>query len=123
MEIQRQRRARLTAAQWAEAVAAYRRSGQTQTAFARSLGVGVAALRNWLYRDRPAAPRRSDEAGGFVPVRAIGGSRNGAVAGAAMPGAALVVRWPAGASVEVHVAPSTPGVAEPIAAPLGPCSR
>lgn len=123
METQRPRRARRTAAQWAEVVAAYRRSGQTQTAFARSRGVGVAALRNWLYRDRPAAPRADGGTSGFVPVRVIGKSRNGAVADAAMPGPALVVRWSAGASVEVHVAPSTPGVAELIAALLGPCSR
>ena len=52
--------ARRTAAQWAEVVAAYRRSGQTQTAFARSRGVG-----------------------GFVPVRLIGEGRKGAVAVAA----------------------------------------
>ena len=55
--------ARQTAAQWAEMVAAYRRSGQTQTAFARSRGVGVAALRNWLYRDRPVAPSPRAAAG------------------------------------------------------------
>ena len=80
-------------------------------------------MRNWLYRERPAAPRCAGEAGGFVPVRLIGEGRNGAVADAARPGPALVVRWPAGVSVEVHVAPSTPGVAELIAALLGPCSR
>ena len=123
METQRPRSARQTAAQWAEVVAAYRRSGQTQAAFARSRGVGVAALRNWLYRDRPAAPRRVRGAGGFVPVRVIGESHNGGVGDAARPGPALVVRWPAGASMEVHMAPSTPGVAELIAALLGPCLR
>ena len=85
--------------------------------------MGVAALHNWLYRDRSPAPRSARGAGGFVPVRVLGESRNGAVADAARPGPALVVRWPAGASVEVHVAPSTPGVAELIAALLGPCSR
>ena len=101
---------------------------QTQAAFARSRGVGVAALRNWLYRRtgaiaEPTSPKARRVDGGFVPVRVIGGSRNGAVGDAAMPGAALVVRWPAGASVEVHVAPSTPGVAELISMLLGPCSR
>ena len=113
METQRPRRARRTAAQWTELAAAYRRSGQTQATFARSRGVGVAALRNWLYRDRPAAPPSASRTRGFVPVRVLGGSGNGAVADAAGPGATLVVR----------VAPSTPGVAELIAALLGPCSR
>jgi hypothetical protein len=123
MEIQRRRRARRTAAQWAEVVAAYRRSGQTQTAFARSRGVGEAALRNWLYRDRSPAPRSARGAGGFVPVRLIGEGRSGGVGDVPGGRPVLVVRWPQGASVELHVDPAAPGVAELVRSLIGQCSR
>jgi hypothetical protein len=110
-------------------LAEYRRSGQTQESFARSQGVSVAAMRNWLYRrtGSTAAPARAKARGvgnGFVPVRLIGEPNPpnaGGVPAAAMP--QLVVRWPQGASVELHVAPSTPGVAELIGSLLGLCSR
>ena len=128
METTKPRSAPRTAAQWAEVLADYRRSAQTQEAFARTRGVGVAALRNRLYRKvgasaargRPGAARG---ASGFVPVRRIGEGASGRVGQAPRAVPQLVVRWPQGASVELHVAPSTPGVAELIASLLGPCSH
>ena len=40
-----------------------------------------------------------------------------------MAQALLVVRWPQGASVELHVDPAAPGVAELVRSLLGPCSH
>ena len=129
METTNRRKPRKTASQWAEVLAEYRGSGQTQESFARSRGVSVAAMRNWLYRRTgaiaaPTRPQARRVANGFVPVRLIGErepQRAGGLPAAAPP--QLVVRWPQGASVELHVAPSTPGVAELIRSLLGPCSR
>jgi hypothetical protein len=122
METTKRRRARQTAAQWAEVVEEYRRSGSTQEEFARSRGVGVAALRNHLYR-RDDDARNAGSARGFVPVRLRGEGGPVRAGMGAVAKAMLVVRWPQGASVELHVAPSTPGVAELVRSLLGPCSR
>ena len=123
MEVTKRRRARRSAAQWAAVVSAYRRSGQTQEAFARSRGVGVAALRNHLYRRVDADAALGGAVRGFVPVRlreAGGPARADRASGAQ---ALLVVRWPQGASVELHVDPAAPGVAELVRSLLGPCSH
>ena len=122
METTKRRRARRSAAQWAAVVAEYRRSGQTQEAFARSRGVGVAALRNHLYR-RGADERNVGRARGFVPVRLRGESEPARAGTEPVAQALLVVRWPQGASVELHVDPGAPGVAELVRSLLGPCSR
>ena len=123
METTKRRRARRTAAQWAAVVAEYRRSGQTQEAFARSRGVGVAALRNQLYRRSGDDGALGGAARGFVPVRLReeGGTAQAERASGAP--ALLVVRWPQGASVELHVDPAAPGVAELVRSLLEPCSR
>ena len=125
MEVTKRRRARLTAAQWAEVVAEYRRSGSTQAAFARSRAVGVAALRNHLYR-RGAHERDMHDMGsvrGFVPVRLRGEGGPARAGMASVTSPTLVVRWPQGASVELHVDPAAPGVAELVRSLLGPCSH
>ena len=123
MEVTKRRRARRSAAQWAAVVSAYRRSGQTQEAFARSRGVGVAALRNHLYRRSGDEGALGGAARGFVPVRLREEGGPARADRAMLAQARLVVRWPQGASVGLHVDPAAPGVAELVRSLLGPCSH
>ena len=45
-------------------VAAYRRSGLTQVAFAEQIGISVYVLRDWIYRPRPR-----EQSQRLVPIR------------------------------------------------------
>lgn len=121
METRKRRAANKTPAQWAEVLAEYRGSGLTQDAYARLRGVSVAALRNHLYRrsvgERSSSPARSR---GFVPVRLRSEAMRGDAMLTSKP--TLVMRWPQGACLELHVEPSAPGVAELLGALLESCS-
>ena len=122
METTRHGKERRTSAQWAEVLAEYRGNGLTQDAFARSCGVSVAALRNHLYRrkkqNRYAGPARSR---GFVPVRLRTDRMEKEVTSTSAP--TLVVRWPQGMSVELHVDPTAPDVVELIGSLIARCSH
>ena len=123
MEVTKRRRARRSAAQWAAVVSAYRRSGQTQEAFAGPRGGGVAALSNRLSRRSGDEGALGGAARGFVPVglREEGGPARAERAMLAQ--ALVVVRWPQRASGELHGGPAAPGVAELVRSLLGPCSH
>ena len=69
------RRREETRRYWSTVVARFERSGQSQASFAEKAGVGVAALRHWLYRLRregtavaPARRPGGDDEVRLVPV-------------------------------------------------------
>jgi len=81
----RKRRSRQEVDAWVER---YRRSGQTQTAFAAEHGIEVGTLRQWLYRRRD---QEAESPGRLLPVRVVED-------GGRVP--AVVVRFPGGVEVE-----------------------
>lgn len=90
-------RVRSTAEARAEAVAEYRRSGLSASAFARMAGISKNTFWNWLQshgltQKRDCSPSKSN---GRPPVRFV------EVAAQTAPASALLVRLPGGATVEV----------------------
>lgn len=90
-------RVRSTAEARAEAVAEYRRSGLSASAFAKMAGISKNTFWNWLQcqgltQKRGSMPSKS---GSQAPVRFV------QVAAQAAPASALLVRLPGGATVEV----------------------
>jgi hypothetical protein len=80
----RKRRSRQEVDAWVER---YRRSGQTQTAFAAEHGIEVGTFRQWLYR----RDQKAEAPGRLLPVRVVED-------GGRVP--AVVVRFPGGVEVE-----------------------
>lgn len=90
-------RVRSTAEARAEAVAEYRRSGLSASAFAQMAGISKNTFWNWLQchgltqKRGPSLPK----SGSHAPVRFV------QVAAQSAPTSALLVRLPGGATVEV----------------------
>ncbi len=66
--MRREKRAPLTAAEAREHLAAWRRSGWTLTAYARSVGMSFQRLHRWR---RKVGVARRETGHGFVPVRIV----------------------------------------------------
>ena len=88
-------RVRSTAEARAEAVAEYRRSGLSATAFAQMAGISKNTVWNWLHSHGLTQKRGSAKSNVHPPVRFV------EVAAQAAPASALLVRLPGGATVEV----------------------
>jgi transposase-like protein len=90
-------RVRSTAEARAEAVAEYRRSGLSASAFAKMAGISKNTFWNWLHSQGLTQKRGSmpSKSGSHPPVRFV------QVAAQAAPASALLVRLPGGATVEV----------------------
>ena len=88
-------RVRSTAEARAEAVAEYRRSGLSATAFAKMAGISKNTFWNWLHSHGLTQKRGPAKSNVHPPVRFV------QVAAQAAPAPALLVRLPGGATVEV----------------------
>ncbi len=90
-------RVRSTAEARAEAVAEYRRSGLSASAFAKMAGISKNTFWNWLQCHGLTQKRGSmpSKPGSHAPVRFV------EVAAQTAPASALLVRLPGGATVEV----------------------
>ena len=88
-------RVRSTAEARAEAVAEYRRSGLSASAFAKMAGISKNTFWNWLQCHGLTQKRGPAKSNVHLPVRFV------EVAAQAAPASALLVRLPGGASVEV----------------------
>ena len=106
-------RRRLTAAERARYLAAYRTGGLTQERFAAEHRLKLATLCNWIYR--PTRDRR-EQTGGSAHLQIIGarpaGTRN-----------ALTVRWPHGVELELAADLDDPGLLRLVRELLVPCLR
>jgi transposase-like protein len=88
-------RVRSTAEARAEAVAEYRRSGLSASAFAKMAGIAPNTFWNWLHGCGLTQKRGSSKAASPPPTRFV------QVAAPAPASCALLVRLPGGATVEV----------------------
>ena len=88
-------RVRSTAEARAEAVAEYRRSGLSATAFAKMAGISKNTCWNWLQSHGLTQKRAPAKSNAHPPVRFV------EVAAQTAPASALLVRLPGGATVEV----------------------
>ena len=88
-------RVRSTAEARAEAVAEYRRSGLSASAFAKMAGISKNTFWNWLQGHGLTQKRGPAKSNGHPPVRFV------EVAAQTAPASALLVRLPGGATVEV----------------------
>jgi transposase-like protein len=88
-------RVRSTVEARAEAVAEYRRSGLSASAFATMAGISKNTFWNWLHNHRLTQKRALSKSKSHPPVRFVH------VVAQAAPASALLVRLPGGATVEV----------------------